>query len=275
MNNFIIGAQASFSEQTIRLAIFISLLLFFGLLEHLKPKRQLQISKARRWTNNFSLSFLNTITVSLLLPFAGIGAAILAEEMNWGLFNKLNISFWISIPIYVLVFDLTIYLQHRLFHVVKPLWRLHRVHHTDLDYDVSTGIRFHPLSIVISTLIKLSLVLIMGPPVIAVLISEVLLNATSMFNHSNLRIPRWLERCLRLFLVTPDMHRIHHSTGNHEHNSNFGFNFPWWDKLFNSYQAQPDKGHETMEIGITGYQEIHSGNILPLLIQPFQADRET
>ncbi len=270
MNNLSINAQDPLSEQAIRLVIFLLILMVFALLEYLRPRRQLHYPKGRRWSNNFALSLLNTATVSVLLPLAGVSAAVLAGEKNWGLLNVLNVVPWISIPIYILVFDFTIYWQHRLFHTIKPLWRLHRVHHTDLDYDVSTGIRFHPLSILMSSIIKLCLIFIMGPLAVAVLISEILLNATSMFNHSNLKLPQRLDEVLRYFLVTPDMHRVHHSVNEVEHNSNFGFNFPWWDKLFGTYQRQPQGGHEAMKIGITNYGESQSIGIGPLLAQPFQ-----
>ncbi len=262
------------SAPAIRLGLFLTVFVLLAVLEYLAPRRRLLYSKSRRWTCNFGISFLNAVVVSVFLPLVGIGAAVLAGERGWGLFNLLGISSWLSIPIYLLVFDLTIYWQHRLFHAIKPLWRLHRVHHTDVDYDVSTGNRFHPLSIVISSLIKLALILALGPVAIAVLISEILLNVTSMFNHSNLKLPDSLDKRLRLLVVTPDMHRVHHSTNSTEHNRNFGFNFPWWDRLFGTYQPQPALGHEAMHIGIWGYQDHHSIEILPLLVQPFTNDEE-
>lgn len=230
--------------------------------------------KPRRWANNFGISALNSTLVAFLLALFGIGVAELGQASNWGLFNRMQVSQLISIPVYFVLFDLTIYIQHRIFHIFKPLWRLHRVHHTDLDYDVSTGVRFHPISILISALVKVGLILILGPPAIAVLISEIVLNATSMFNHSNIRIPIRLDKALRVFLVTPDMHRVHHSIQHTEHNRNFGFNLPWWDRIFGTYKDQPEGNHETMGIGILGYDKKESIGIYSLLSQPFKQGRE-
>ena len=263
------------SEPTIRLSVFILLLAMLTLLEFVSPRRQPHYSKGKRWLSNFGISILNTVIVALIIPVAGTGAALLANEMNWGLFNWLDIPALLSIPAYILAFDLTIYLQHRLFHSFKPLWRLHRVHHTDLDYDVSTGVRFHPLSILLSATIKFSLIVVLGPPAVAVLIAELVLNGTSMFNHSNIRLPSKLDAALRHFIVTPDMHRIHHSVEADENSRNFGFNFPWWDKLFNTYKDQPNKEHAAIKIGIRGYQEQDSIGLLSLLAQPFNKDQET
>ena len=257
-----------------RLLVFVTILLAVATLEILWPRRQLHYSKSKRWLNNFSLSFVNTFLIAIIIPVAGVTAAQLAAEKGWGLLNYFQTVSWISFLAYLLIFDLTIYWQHRLYHRFNLLWRLHRVHHTDLDYDVSTGIRFHPLSILISTTIKLFLIVAMGPPAIAVLISEILLNATSMFNHSNVKIPTKLDVALRYFLVTPDMHRVHHSVEHAEHNKNFGFNFPWWDRIFASYQAQPLTGHEEMELGIEGYSERQSISLNTLLLQPFYENSE-
>jgi sterol desaturase/sphingolipid hydroxylase (fatty acid hydroxylase superfamily) len=275
MNNFVFSMQQPFSEEAIRLFIFLALLALFAFGEQLLPRRQTTAAKLLRWRDNLSLSVLNSALVSVLLPLASVGAAALATEQNWGLLNTVTLPGWLDIAVFVLMFDLLIYLQHRLFHSLQPLWKLHRVHHTDLEYDVSTGVRFHPLSIVISSIIKLSLVLLMGPTVLAVLIAEVMLNATSLFNHSNLRIPSGVDKILRLVLVTPDMHRVHHSSNAEEHQRNFGFSFSLWDRLLGTYRAQPELGHEKMVIGINGYRQSHSVGIVPLLLQPFQPDRET
>jgi len=263
------------SDPVIRLSVFILLLALLALLENISPRRKPRYSKGSRWISNFGISILNSTTVAMILPIVGAGAALLADERNWGLFNRLDTPALFSIPLYIIAFDLTIYVQHRLFHKFKPLWRLHRMHHTDLDYDVSTGVRFHPLSIFISAGIKLGLILALGPPAIAVIVSENVLNATSMFNHSNIKLPHRLDAALRYFIVTPDMHRIHHSVIAQEHNRNFGFNFPWWDKIFNTYKDQPSKGQDAIDIGISGYEEDISIGILPLLIQPFRKDRES
>ena len=256
------------SEATLRLVAFFSVLIVLICLEMFYPRRQLQLPRAQRWFSNIGISVLNTLFVKLVFPVAGIGAAILAQQKQWGLLNHLEISHWVGVVLFLLVFDLTIYFQHRLFHTVPLLWRLHRMHHTDVDYDVTTGNRFHPVSILLSSMIKFMLVILMGAAPIAVLIAEVLLNATAMFNHSNLKIPLRLDRILRLFVVTPDMHRIHHSVDESEHSHNFGFNFPWWDRLFGTYQAEPGLGHESMEIGIRGFRNLRSANLLWLLMQP-------
>lgn len=263
------------SDPVIRLSVFILLLALLALLENISPRRKPRYSKGSRWISNFGISILNSTTVAMILPIVGAGAALLADERNWGLFNRLDTPALFSIPLYIIAFDLTIYVQHRMFHKFKPLWRLHRMHHTDLDYDVSTGVRFHPLSIFISAGIKLGLILALGPLAIAVIVSEIVLNATSMFNHSNIKLPHRLDAALRYFIVTPDMHRIHHSIIAQEHNRNFGFNFPWWDKIFNTYKDQPSKGQDAIDIGISGYEEDILIGILPLLIQPFRKDRES
>lgn len=262
------------SEPTLRLFTFVVVLGILAIVEIVRPRRRLQYSKSKRWFSNFGISILNIVLVAILIPIAGVTTALIANEKDWGLFNAIQATPWISLLAYLLVFDLTIYWQHRLFHRFNILWHLHRVHHTDLDYDVSTGIRFHPFSILLSTLIKLSLIVVMGPPAVAVLVSEILLNATSMFNHSNIRLPKKLDAVLRLFLVTPDMHRVHHSALETEHNKNFGFNFPWWDRLFGSYMAQPSIGHKEMKLGIDAYGEDRAIGLRALLVQPFERARK-
>lgn len=263
MNNLTVD-----SEATIRLLVFISALILLAALEHFFPRRTLKYSKVQRWLGNFGISIFNTLLTRLLIPIAGVGAAIFATEQNWGLLNLINLPAWLSVITFLLVFDLAIYFQHRLFHAIPVLWRLHRMHHTDMDYDVSTGNRFHPLSILISSAIKLALIFVIGPLPVAVIIAEVLLNATSMFNHSNFKIGLKLDRTLRCFLVTPDMHRVHHSSNPQEHSKNFGFNFPWWDRLFGSYKDQPELGHDKMEIGISGFRNEESTGLATLILQP-------
>lgn len=195
---------------------------------------------------------------------------MLAQERGWGLFNWLELSAWLTIPLFMLLFDLTIYLQHRLFHWQPILWRMHRMHHTDPDYDLTTGNRFHPGSILISAAIKLGLVFVLGPLPVAIVFAEILLNATSMFNHSNVYIPQRWDKFLRRIVVTPDMHRVHHSIDPIEHNRNFGFNFPWWDRIFGTYKDQPQTPHADLVIGIEGFQEDQPANLLNLLAQPLQ-----
>ncbi|MBL4728574.1 MAG: sterol desaturase family protein [Gammaproteobacteria bacterium] len=260
-------------DSATRLSVFALLLIILSLLEVYSPRRKPQHSKARRWINNFGISALSSVITALALPLVGVAAALWANDRNWGLFNQFEIHPLISVPLYVVAFDFTIYLQHRAFHRFSILWRLHRVHHTDLDYDVSTGVRFHPLSILISSAIKIILILLLGPLAVAVLISEIVLNATSMFNHSNIKLSNRLDKFLRYFIVTPDMHRIHHSVNVDEHSQNFGFNFTWWDRLLKTYKEQPVKGHNAIEFGIHGYSEDRSIGILSLLTQPFTKDR--
>lgn len=263
MNNLFIDSEAS-----IRLAVFFFAFILLAVFEYFFPRRTLKYSKVQRWLSNLGISIFNTLLTRLIIPIAGVGAAVFVTEQNWGLLNLINLPAWLSIVTFLLVFDLTIYFQHRLFHAIPVLWRLHRVHHTDMDYDVSTGNRFHPLSILISSAIKLALIFVMGPLPVAVIIAEVLLNATSMFNHSNLKISLRFDSKLRYFLVTPDMHRVHHSLNPQEHSKNFGFNFPWWDRLFGSYKDQPEFGHEKMEIGIKGFNNEESSGLSNLLLQP-------
>lgn len=262
-------------EPAIRLGAFLSFLVVLALWEVLSPRRRQRVSRRRRWPNNLGISAINSALLALLVLLIGSGIAVVAGERGWGLFNRLQLAPLPGILLYIVAFDLTIYLQHRLFHRFDWLWRLHRVHHTDLDYDVSTGVRFHPLSIIISAGIKFGLVLLLGPPAVAVLIAEVVLNATSMFNHSNIKLPARLDRVLRLFVVTPDMHRVHHSADRSEHERNFGFNFPWWDRLFRTYKERPDAGHEGMRVGIDTFEEADAIGLYALLAQPFRRSRRT
>lgn len=257
-------------EASLRLGIFLAVFLLLTGLEILWPRRRLRHSKSARWVSNISLSVVNTVIVRLTVPIAGVAAALLAQQQQWGLLNHVALPHWLELALFLLVFDLAIYFQHRVFHAVPCLWRLHRMHHTDRDYDVTTGNRFHPLSILISSFIKIVLILLAGPSALAVIVAEVLLNACAMFNHSNLRIPVLVDRYLRLMVVTPDVHRVHHSIDHHEHNCNFGFNFPWWDRLFGTYLAQPSLGHDDMEIGIEGFRDTRSEKLLPMLKQPLQ-----
>ena len=205
----------------------------------------------------------------IVMPIAGVAGAQIAQQNGWGLFNIITLPSLLSIFLFLLIFDLAIYFQHRLFHSLPWLWRLHRMHHSDLDYDITTGSRFHPGSIFMSGLIKLALVMLLGAPVIAIVIAEILLNGTSMFNHSNIRLPIKFEKKLRWFIVTPDMHRVHHSIDEHEHNCNFGFNFPWWDRLFGSYLAAPKMSQTQMTLGLKGFQEASQNKLLAMLLQPF------
>ncbi len=260
------------NEPLIRLGAFLGVFALMAAWELLAPRRRLSLSRWQRWPSNIALSALNTALVRVLFPTAAVALALVGEQRGWGLLNAIQLPPWLALAIAVLALDLVIYLQHVLFHAVPALWRLHRMHHADLDFDVTTGARFHPLEILLSTLIKLAAVAALGAPAAAVLVFEVLLNATSMFNHGNVRLPARLDRVLRWIVVTPDMHRVHHSIVPRETNSNFGFNAPWWDRLFGTYRAQPEAGHEAMTIGIGQFRAPREQWLDRMLIQPFRDD---
>jgi sterol desaturase/sphingolipid hydroxylase (fatty acid hydroxylase superfamily) len=259
-------------EPVIRLSAFAAIFAAMALWELLAPRRLQTIGRSRRWPSNLGIVALNTLLVRLVFPTAAVGMALLAEARGWGLLHALQIPAWLGVLAAVMCLDLVIYLQHVLFHAVPALWRLHRMHHADLEFDVTTGARFHPLEILLSMVIKLGLVAALGAPAAAVLIFEVLLNATSMFNHGNVRLAPTLDRLLRLIVVTPDMHRVHHSIAPRETNSNFGFNLPWWDRLLGTYRAEPALGHEGMTIGIEQFREPRELRLDRMLLQPFRDD---
>jgi len=232
-----------------------------------QPRRRLTAPKRERWQANLALTLINAGILRLLTPVIPVGLALLCAERGWGLLNAYPVSPAIAVSAGVVFLDFVIYLQHVLFHNVPLFWRLHRMHHTDLDVDVTTGLRFHPFEILLSLGIKLAAVAALGPPAEAVLLFEVLLNGTSLFNHSNLRLPPKLDRILRLMVVTPDMHRVHHSVILRETNSNYGFNLPWWDRLLETYRPQPAKGHEDMTIGLARFrkpEELTLGKLLKI-----------
>lgn len=255
-------------EATIRLTFFLGILLAMAVWEALAPRRQQRNGRLRRWPNNLGLVLVNTVVVRALIPVTAVGMGGLAAAKGWGLLNLVALPAWVAVPVAVLLLDLTIYGQHVAFHLIPPLWRLHRMHHADLDFDVTTGLRFHPGEIVLSVGIKLAAVLALGAPPGAVLVFEVLLNGTSMFNHSNARIPPGVDAVLRRVLVTPDMHRVHHSIDMREANSNFGFNLPWWDRIFGTYLAQPALGHAAMTIGTDGFADPAELRLDRMLTQP-------
>lgn len=258
------------NELPIRLSFFFGIFAIMALWEVRTPCRTLSVSKGIRWANNLGLVFLNSFVLRLLFPAAAVGVAAFAQQRGWGVLNFYHIPFVLSVIISVIAMDMIIYLQHVMVHAVPVLWRLHRVHHADLDYDVTTGARFHPIEIILSMLIKFAAITVLGPPVVAVVIFEVVLNGTAMFNHGNVQLPARLDRVLRWFLVTPDMHRVHHSIEDDEANSNFGFSLPWWDRLFGTYRDQPRDGHKGMTIGIHHYKDPKQVNQLPgMLALPF------
>lgn len=255
-------------ESVIRVTVFLGVLIGLATWEVAVPRRRVEIPRLLRWSNNLVLVAIDTLLVRLVFPVVAVGLAVIAQENGWGLLNQFSIPGWAAILVAILALDLAIYFQHVLFHAVPVLWRLHRLHHADLEFDVTTGLRFHPLEILLSMLIKLGVVMALGPPAIAVLIFEVLLNASSLFNHSNIRLPLRIDKVLRLFIVTPDMHRVHHSIHPSETNSNFGFNVPWWDRILGTYLAQPKYGHLNMTIGIEQFRNRRSLWLDRMLIQP-------
>ena len=257
------------AETIIRISAFA---IVFGLLtfwEMWKPRRRLVVSKVTRWVANLSGVFLDAIGVRLLFGAGAAGMALLVTDRHWGIMNHVEAPLWFKTVLAVIVLDFILYIQHVLFHAVPLLWRFHMMHHADLDCDVTTGVRFHPVEVALSMLIKLAAIMVLGPSPAAVLIFEVLLNATSMFNHSNVRIPVTIDRALRLIVVTPDMHRVHHSILPRETNTNFGFNLPWWDRLLGTHRAQPDGGHEVMTLGLQQFRDPAHLTITGILLLPF------
>jgi sterol desaturase/sphingolipid hydroxylase (fatty acid hydroxylase superfamily) len=259
-------------EPMIRLGAFAGVFVVMAGWEVLTPRRPQTVGRNWRWPNNLGVLAVDALLVRVVLPITTVGVALIAEAHGVGLFNMVALPAWASIIISVMVLDLAIYLQHVLFHAVPALWRLHRMHHADLEVDVTTGLRFHPVEILLSTGIKLAIVAAVGAPAAAVVIFEVLLNATSIFNHSNIRIPVGIDRILRWFVVTPDMHRVHHSILRRETNSNFGFNLPWWDRLLGTYRAQPAAGHAAMTIGIEQFRDPRELGLDRMLLQPFRGE---
>ena len=259
-------------EPTVRLAVFLGIFAIIAAWELAAPRRVLRESKSLRWTHNLALIMLNIVLVRVALPVVAIGVAALAAERGMGLLSLFHVPHPLAILLSVLALDLAIYLQHLMFHAVPLFWRLHRVHHADLDFDVTTGARFHPIEIGLSMLIKFAVILALGPPAVAVLVFEILLNASSMFNHANVRIPAAIDRVLRWAVVTPDMHRVHHSIDPRETNSNFGFSVPWWDRLFGTYRAEPQAGHEAMTIGIDRFRAPRELWLDRMLLQPFRSE---
>lgn len=260
------------NEALIRLGFFFGVLIVMGIWELLQPRRVLTMSKLTRWLSNLGIVVIDTVVLRLIFPVLAIGVALTGQENNWGLLNNIQFPYWLSVGLGVLALDFVIYLQHVMVHVLPALWKFHMMHHADLDIDVTTGLRFHPVEIIVSMIIKLSAVAAIGPSVLSVLIFEVTLNATAMFNHSNVKMPFNVDRVLRHFVVTPDMHRVHHSVVIRETNSNFGFNFPWWDRFFGTYRDQPSAGHEGMTIGLSHFRDPKKNNLLAMLMLPFVGD---
>jgi len=256
-------------EPALRLGCFAAVFVVMATWESVASRRERAQSREKRWFLNLSLSIFSSLVVRVLFPAAAVGMALVAEQRGWGLFNRVELPGAVTVVLSIVLLDLAIYVQHAIFHWVPMLWRLHKVHHSDQDFDLTTGIRFHPIEILLSILIKFGVVVALGAPAEAVLIFAIVLNATSMFNHGNVRVPLGLDRWLRWAVVTPDMHRVHHSVEMDECNSNFGFNLPWWDRAFGTYRAQPRAGHLEMTIGLEDLQRSDPGGLLRLLTMPF------
>jgi sterol desaturase/sphingolipid hydroxylase (fatty acid hydroxylase superfamily) len=262
-------------EPEIRLGFFVGIFALVAVWELVAPRRALTVSKKLRWSSNLGLVVLNTLLLRLIFPLAAVGVAAFCAANGWGVLNHFQVPFWLAVLLAVIAMDFVIWLQHVMVHAVPVLWRLHRVHHADLDYDLTTGSRFHPIEIALSMLIKFATITVLGPPVVAVVIFEVLLNAAAMFNHGNIRLPAKLDRILRWVIVTPDMHRVHHSVEDDETNSNFGFNLPWWDRLLGTYREQPRAGQLGMTIGIHGHTDLREvARLDGMLLMPFKGEVE-
>lgn len=262
-------------EPLIRVGFFVGVFALVALWELVAPQRVPRLSRRPRWTANLALVLLNTVVVRFAFPATAVGMAALSADRGWGLLNNFALPFWLAVLLAVVAMDFVIWLQHVMVHAVPALWRLHRVHHADLDYDLTTGTRFHPLEIVLSMSIKFATITLLGAPVQAVIIFEVLLSACALFNHGNIRLTAPVDRVLRWFIVTPDMHRVHHSVEDDETNSNFGFSLTWWDRLFGTYRAQPRAGQQGMSIGIRDHRDPQEVARLPgLLAMPFRGEVE-
>ena len=241
------------NELIIRLVAFFGIFGLVAMTELIIPKRTLRINKMKRWFNNIGLIVFNSLILRFIIPFTGVMVALLCQEKGFGVFNLITVPSWIAILSCIILLDLLIYTQHVVFHLVPIFWRLHKVHHSDLDYDLTMASRFHPIEMGLSLCLRCFFIALLGVPVIAVILFEVILNGAAMFNHGNFLLPKKLDNVLRLFIVTPDMHFVHHSIEKNEYNRNFGFNLPWWDRIFGTYKAEPKLGQQEMEIGLKDY----------------------
>ena len=262
-------------EEIVRLGFFFGILSLMLICEVIFPMRKNNlISSYSRKFHNLGIVVFNTVTLRLVFPVVAVGVAQWCQNNNIGFLHYLDIPTWLVVLIGFLILDLFIYLQHVLFHYLPLLWKIHRVHHADMEYDVTTGLRFHPIEIILSMIIKFAVIIFIGAPVLSVIIFEIVLSSAAMFNHSNIKIPKIVDKILRLLFVTPDMHRVHHSIIPSETNTNFGFNFPWWDRLFGTYLAQPIEGHDKMIIGVNKFREPKNLHLHRMLIQPFIKDKK-
>jgi sterol desaturase/sphingolipid hydroxylase (fatty acid hydroxylase superfamily) len=263
------GTNFISSETLVRLGFFAAIFFVMALSERIVPRRILLKSKMKRWISNLGIQIIDVVVLRLIFPVFPVGVAVICAQRGWGLLNYYQITPPLALIIGVPALDFVIYLQHRMFHVVPLFWRVHMVHHTDPDIDVTTAVRFHPVEIILSLLIKFTAVAAIGAPPLSVLIFEIMLNGAAMFNHGNVGIPLSIDRIIRMVLVTPDMHRVHHSVLVPETNSNYGFSFSWWDRLLGTYKAQPQEGHDKMKIGLNGYHDDRSLKLSALLMMPF------
>jgi len=259
-------------EPALRGGVFLGMIAAMALWEAAAPRRARALPRVTRWVGNIGIVVLNTMLVRLVFPLAVVGFALQSEARGWGVLALAPLPPWLAVVIGVIALDLVIYAQHVLFHAVPALWRLHRMHHADLDLDFTTGVRFHPIEILLSVGLKFLAVAALGAPALAVLIFEILLNASSLFNHGNVALPRRLDAALRWVVVTPDMHRVHHSVIRAETDANFGFSLPWWDRLFGTYRAQPEAGHDGMTIGLPRFRDPAEQRLDRMLSQPFRED---
>jgi sterol desaturase/sphingolipid hydroxylase (fatty acid hydroxylase superfamily) len=263
--------ETAFNDPSwIRLGCFVGVLLLCTLWENVLPRKVLTVSRAFRWVNNLSLVALNSVVIALVMPIAAFQAAVIASEHQWGLFQLMSFPDWLNVPLSIILLDFIIYVQHVIFHRVPVLWKLHRMHHADLDIDVTTGARFHPIEILISMVIKIAAVFMLGVSPIAIVMFEIILNASAMFNHSNAKLALPVDAWLRKAIVTPDMHRVHHSVIPRETHSNFGFFLSVWDRMFSTYRAQPELGHEHVVIGLPDIRDKQEQRLDKLLTQPFR-----
>lgn len=251
------------------MAFFVAIFVAVAFAERVAPRRPLTTSRASRWFANIGIVIIDTVLLRIFFPITAVGMAVWVEQKGWGLFNSMDLAYWAKVALAVILLDFIIYLQHVMFHAVPTLWRLHMMHHADMDFDVTTGTRFHPIEIFISMLIKVTAIIVLGAPAPGVIVFEILLNGTAMFNHGNFFIPLGIDRVLRLLVVTPDMHRVHHSVFPSETNSNFGFSLPWWDRLMGTYRAQPSRGHEAMTIGLNQFRDPSRLTLGWLILLPF------
>jgi sterol desaturase/sphingolipid hydroxylase (fatty acid hydroxylase superfamily) len=260
------------AEPVLRLGVFLGLFALMAAWEALGPRRERSLPRLKRWPGNIGISLLDALLTRLVAPAGAVGFAVLAGERGWGVLHQVQWPAWAEGVIAFVILDLAIYVQHRVVHAMPMLWRFHRMHHADVELDVTSGARFHPVEILLSLGIKAVVITALGAPAVAVLLFEIVLNGTAMFNHSNVRVPVRIERLLRGVVVTPDLHRVHHSVLRHETDSNFGFNFPWWDRLFGTYRPEPEAGHEGMTLGLDEFRDPKETRLDRLVTQPFRND---